>query len=150
MSAVSAGTVVLDDAGRPVSAFELDPTEVSVAEYARCVRAGACVLYTSAAEPRARLLERHHQSELCRGGRPDRADEPMNCVDWSSADAYCRWAGKRLPTREEWRHAVGRRHPDAAPELHRPAKEQSWYAAEWTASRCDPEPRPVATPLAGQ
>ena len=27
---------------------------------------------------------------------------PMNCVDWASANAYCRAHGKRLPTEEEW------------------------------------------------
>ncbi len=33
---------------------------------------------------------------------------PANCIDWKQADAYCRFAGGRLPTEEEWQLAAGR------------------------------------------
>src|SRR5690606_30155016 len=71
---------------RMLEPFALDATEVSIAEYQRCIRAGACR----------------------RNVMPDSTDPraPVNSVSWYDAMAYCEWAGKSLPTWEQWTWAL--------------------------------------------
>jgi formylglycine-generating enzyme required for sulfatase activity len=84
-----------------VAAFSMDVTDVTTAAYGACVRAGKC------SEPGA--------GDYCNWGKGDRQNHPINCVDWNQATAYCAYAGKRLPTEEEWEYAArgtdGRTYP---------------------------------------
>ena len=100
-----------------VLAFCIDATEVSVAEMKECVDRKGC-----SASPREQVdwesitaADRATWSTFCNAGRAGRADHPMNCVSFDDASAYCRWAGKKLPTEEQWEYAArgsdGRTYP---------------------------------------
>jgi formylglycine-generating enzyme required for sulfatase activity len=72
-------------------AFYIDRFEVTAARYARFLKATGSV----------RAPEGWEEIDLERGGQL-----PVVGVDWHDADAYCRWAGKRLPTEAEWEKAA--------------------------------------------
>jgi formylglycine-generating enzyme required for sulfatase activity len=75
-----------------VQDFEIDRTEVTAGQYRQCVQAGCC--------QEARGYE---------GGcnyPTSRNDHPINCVMHAMAEAFCEWAGKRLPTQQEWEYAA--------------------------------------------
>lgn len=71
--------------------LELQRTEVTVAAYQACVRAGVC---TPGALPRG---------EGCSRGVAGREQHPVDCLTRAEAEAYCRFVGGRLPTVAEWR-----------------------------------------------
>lgn len=73
-----------------LSAYRIDRTEVTVAAYDRCVRAGRC------------------RPPLLAPGTPwfGLATHPVVGVDWDDAARYCAWVGARLPTEAEWERAA--------------------------------------------
>jgi formylglycine-generating enzyme required for sulfatase activity len=75
-----------------VAAFEIDRTEVTIAQYAGCERASQCP-----------IVERF---DPCDKLVADGDDKPMPCVSLAGARAYCRWVGMRLPHEAEWMRAA--------------------------------------------
>jgi formylglycine-generating enzyme required for sulfatase activity len=106
MGSTLGGTELLPHAVT-MSAFCMDGSEVTVAAYSACVRKGSCT--PASAEvggPGTTPWDKQHGSQHCNADRGDRQSHPVNCVEWSQADAYCRAIGARLPTEEEWEYAA--------------------------------------------
>ena len=73
--------------------FKLMKYEVTVEQYKECVDKSICPI--------------PEKKEGCNWDVEGRENHPINCIDWNTAEIYCRVAGLRLPTEEEWEAAAG-------------------------------------------
>ncbi len=77
---------------KTVAGFWMAKTETTVKQFETCATQGRC-----GAGPRERAS--------C-NAKKGRLDHPLNCVDWNEAEAFCAWAGGRLPSATEWEYAA--------------------------------------------
>jgi formylglycine-generating enzyme required for sulfatase activity len=138
-----------------VSAFSIDATSVTNAEFARFVADSgyateaetfgfSAVFHLAVAAPREAIMGPAAGTPWWYGvygadwrhpGGPDSdldglADHPVVHVTWNDAQAYCSWAGRALPTEAQWECAsrggqAGQRYP-WGDELDRPNHCNIW------------------------
>jgi formylglycine-generating enzyme required for sulfatase activity len=93
-----------------IGSFEIDRTEVTIGQFQRYVEATRAV--TSAERSgggstfEAGWEQRKGWTWRAPYGKPGAADEPAVHVTYDEAAAFCKWAGKRLPTDAEWGEAA--------------------------------------------
>jgi formylglycine-generating enzyme required for sulfatase activity len=79
-----------------LDSYWIDRIEVTNAMYQQCVSAGKCKEpYGFSSDD---IKDYYNNSEY--------ADYPVVWVNWVQANAYCKWAGRRLPTEAEWEKAA--------------------------------------------
>ena len=102
MAFVPGGTFQVASTGNKVTLdpYCLDVFEVTVAAFEPCATSGACK------EPGRHTDVGDDWRRFCNLGATGRETHPINCLDFEIADAYCKYANRRLPTAEEFEWAA--------------------------------------------
>ena len=82
-----------------VSSFYIDKFEMTNGRYLEFVKATGHRVPQNPKNPTRNLWQGDTIGESL-------VDRPVINVDWADAEAYCKWAGKRLPTEAEWEKAA--------------------------------------------
>jgi formylglycine-generating enzyme required for sulfatase activity len=82
-----------------VPTFWMSQTEITVAQYRKCVVSGSCHVPNN-------IKDNPMYASGCNYGVKNRDDNPVNCVLWKWARQYARWVGGRLPSESEWEYAA--------------------------------------------
>ena len=71
-----------------VPPFYISKTEVTVAQYTQCVKAGVC--------------SRRNSKSTCRRRKTTKPKQALNCISWKQARTFAKWVGGDLPSEAEW------------------------------------------------
>ncbi len=122
----------------PLASFEIDAAPVSFAQYLACVEATGCAL--------PRYVQRSasgYEHQVFGQWQPLDLAKPAVHLSYHEAQAYCAWAGRRLPTEAEWEcAAMTHAHSSGTPQ----AAFHWGNVWEWTASTFNPYPGFTAHP----
>ena len=132
--------------------FAIDRTEVTIGQFDRYVRATGVITRAEKEgggfEYVAGWERRPGWSWRKPDGQTISADMPAVHLDFAEAQAYCRWAGGRLPTGAEWQMAGFTELRESPPAPWQKGRTYSWATGDSPhgANTSDADPWPRAAP----